>query len=123
MLERRMTGGVAFAQNGQMNRGGELSLASQNQGPARNTGSAGHSGDLERDARLVNADDHKVAPGEIAIGVVIGRMSEFFDFSVYAIASVLVFPRIFFPNIDPNSAMLYSFAIFALAFIARPIGS
>lgn len=100
-----------------------MSLASQNQGPARNTGSAGHSGDLERDARLVNADDHKIAPGEIAIGVVIGRMSEFFDFSVYAIASVLVFPGIFFPDIDPNTAMLYSFAIFALAFIARPIGS
>jgi MFS family permease len=84
---------------------------------------AANSGALERDARLVNADDHKIAPGEIALGVVIGRMSEFFDFSVYAIASVLVFPKIFFPHIDANTAMLYSFAIFALAFIARPLGS
>ncbi len=78
---------------------------------------------LERDARLVTADTHKVSPGEIAIGVVIGRMSEFFDYFVYGIGSVLVFPYILFPNVDPLTATLYSFAIFPLAFIARPIGS
>jgi MFS family permease len=64
-----------------------------------------------------------VPPGEIAIGVVIGRTAEFFDFFVYAIASVLVFPRFFFPQATPLDAMLYSFAIFALAFVARPFGS
>jgi MFS family permease len=64
-----------------------------------------------------------VSPGEIAIGVVIGRTAEFFDFFVYAIASVLVFPRFFFPHATPLDAMLYSFAVFALAFVARPIGS
>jgi hypothetical protein len=37
----------------------------------------------------------QVSPGEIAIGVIIGRTSEFFDFFVYAIASVLVFPKFF----------------------------
>lgn len=47
---------------------------------------------LERDARLVNAREHRIAPGEIVIGVILGRTSEFFDFFVYAIASVLVFP-------------------------------
>jgi MFS family permease len=77
---------------------------------------------LERDARLVSTD-HKVNPGEIAIGVVIGRAAEFFDFFVYGIASVLVFPRVFFPFTDPLSGTLYAFAIFALAFVARPIGS
>ena len=66
---------------------------------------------------------HKVEPGEIAIGVIIGRSSEFFDFFVYAIASVLVFPKLFFSNFDPLTGTLYSFAIFALAFVARPIGS
>ncbi|NBC36206.1 MFS transporter [Novosphingobium sp. FSY-8] len=66
---------------------------------------------------------HKVSPGEIAIGVIIGRTSEFFDFFVYAIASVLVFPKFFFPFVDPMTGTLYSFAIFPLAFIARPLGS
>jgi len=82
-----------------------------------------NSAELERDARQVNADHHAVSPAEIAIGVVIGRMSEFFDFFVYAIASVLVFPHFLFPNTDATVAMLYSFALFSLAFIARPLGS
>src|SRR3954467_9851902 len=78
---------------------------------------------LERDAPAVIARDPRVAPGEIAIGVVIGRTSEFFDFFVYAIASVIVFPRLVFPFADDLTQTLYSFALFALAFIARPFGS
>lgn len=64
-----------------------------------------------------------VGPAETAIGVIIGRTSEFFDFFVYAIASVLVFPKLVFPEVDPLTGTLYSFAIFALAFIARPVGT
>ncbi len=78
---------------------------------------------LERDARVVNADDHTIRPGEIAIGVIIGRTSEFFDFFVYALASVLVFPAVVFPYVDPVTGTLYSFALFSLAFLARPFGT
>jgi MFS family permease len=77
---------------------------------------------LERDARLASTD-HMVAPGEIALGVVIGRTAEFFDFFVYGIGSVLVFPRLLFPFADPLTGTLYSFMIFSLAFLARPVGS
>ena len=77
---------------------------------------------LERDAHEASSD-HTVAPGEIAIGVVIGRAAEYFDFFVYGIASVLIFPGVFFPFADPLTGTLYAFALFALAFIARPIGS
>ena len=77
----------------------------------------------ERDARALNAEGHRIAPGEIAIGVIIGRTSEFFDFFVYAIASVLVFPKLFFPFVDPLTGTLYSFGLFALAFFARPVGT
>ena len=78
---------------------------------------------LERDARLVNAREHRIAPGEIAIGVIVGRTSEFFDFFVYALASVLVFPMLVFPYVDRVTGTLYSFALFSLAFIARPFGT
>jgi MFS family permease len=78
---------------------------------------------LERDARLVNASHGVIAPGDIAIGVIIGRTSEFFDFFVYAIASVLVFPSVVFPYVDPLTGTLYSFALFSLAFVGRPIGT
>lgn len=74
-------------------------------------------------ARNINAREGHVAPGDIAVGVVIGRASEYFDFFVYAIASVLVFPAVFFPFADRLEGTLYSFAIFALAYIARPIGT
>ena len=70
-----------------------------------------------------SAHDEPVTPGEIAIGVIIGRTSEFFDFFVYAIASVLVFPRLVFGNLPPLQATLASFAVFALAFVARPFGT
>jgi MFS family permease len=74
-------------------------------------------------ARNINAREGHVAPGDIAVGVVIGRASEYFDFFVYAIASVLVFPQVFFPFADRLEGTLYSFAIFSLAYIARPIGT
>jgi len=64
-----------------------------------------------------------VAASEIAVGVIIGRTSEFFDFFVYAIASVVVFPQLVFPHLPPLEGMMWSFAIFALAFVARPLGT
>lgn len=69
-------------------------------------------------------DEHSsIEPGEIAIGVVIGRASEYFDFFVYAIASVLVFPSVFFPFEQKLEGTLYAFLIFSFAFIARPFGT
>ncbi|MBC3868904.1 MFS transporter [Undibacterium oligocarboniphilum] len=74
-------------------------------------------------AKNTHADHTTIAPGEIAIGVVIGRASEYFDFFVYAIASVLVFPAVFFPFEQRLEGTLYSFVIFSFAFLARPIGT
>lgn len=69
------------------------------------------------------ADTHAVRTGEIAIGVIIGRISEFFDFFVFGIACVLVFPAAFFPFASQVNGTFYAFAIFSLAFIGRPLGS
>ena len=87
------------------------------------TASAANSTALERDAQAISAHDATIEPGDIAIGVIIGRTSEFFDFFVYAIAAVLVFPALVFPFADALTGTLYSFAIFALAFVGRPIGT
>jgi len=77
----------------------------------------------ERDSSHLSESHGTVNPGEMAIGVIIGRTSEFFDFFVYAIASVIVFPKLVFSFTDPLTGTLYSFAVFALAFIARPFGT
>jgi MFS family permease len=67
--------------------------------------------------------DEDLAPGDIAVGVIIGRASEYFDFFVFGIASVLVFPQVFFPFVDRLTGTLFSFLIFALAFVVRPLGT
>lgn len=67
--------------------------------------------------------DEDVTPGEIAVGVIIGRSSEYFDFFVFGIACVLVFPGLLFPFLSRLDGTLTAFAIFALAFVARPIGT
>nr|WP_231879296.1 MFS transporter [Collimonas arenae] len=76
-----------------------------------------------KDGQTTRSDHPAIAPGEIAIGVVIGRASEYFDFFVYAIASVLVFPAVFFPSEPQLEGTLYAFVIFSFAFLARPFGT
>src|SRR5271163_4314956 len=61
--------------------------------------------------------------GVIKWASLFGHTIECFDFYSYATAAVLVFPRLFFPAVDPMAATLRSMATFALAFLARPIGS
>ena len=74
-------------------------------------------GDATDRGRVVNS------PGQVLFASLIGTTIEFFDFYIYATAAVLVFPRLFFPASDPASAVLASLATFAIAFLARPIGS
>ncbi|MGE7469486.1 MFS transporter [Bosea sp. NPDC003192] len=72
------------------------------------------------------AEDHgrdHVSPADIALGVIIGRTSEYFDFFVFGLGCVLVFPELVFPFVDRLTGTLYSFGIFALAFVTRPLGS
>ena len=62
-------------------------------------------------------------PRQILFASLVGTAVEFFDFYIYATAAVLVFPKLFFPASDPASSVLASLATFAIAFVARPIGS
>lgn len=78
----------------------------------------------ESPAALSRADTHEeVTSGEIAVGVVIGRASEYFDFFVFGIACVLVFPGLLFPFLSPLQGTLSAFALLAVAFVARPVGT
>ena len=60
---------------------------------------------------------------KVVIASLVGTAIEFFDFYIYATAAVIVFPHIFFPQGDATVATLQSLATFAIAFVARPIGS
>lgn len=79
---------------------------------------------FEGPASLAHADTHEdVTPAEVAVGVIIGRSSEYFDFFVFGIASVLVFPSLLFPHFSRLDGTLLSFALLAVAFVARPVGT
>ncbi len=61
--------------------------------------------------------------GRVIFASLIGTTIEFYDFYAYATASVLVFPTLFFPRASEIHAILSAFAIFGVAFVARPLGS
>ncbi len=61
--------------------------------------------------------------GRVVVASLIGTSIEFYDFYAYATAAVLVFPAIFFASQSNTTALLASFAVFGVAFVARPVGS
>lgn len=63
------------------------------------------------------------SPRRVLLASLVGTTIEFFDFYIYATAAVLVFPKLFFPAGDSDAAQLQSLATFAVAFVARPLGS
>ncbi|WP_051201629.1 MFS transporter [Paracoccus aminophilus] len=72
--------------------------------------------------RASRDEHHDVSPSDLAVGVIIGRTSEFFDFFAFAIAAVLVFPTRLFPFLPSLQGVLWSFVLLAVAFVARPFG-
>ncbi|MER6532036.1 MFS transporter [Streptomyces sp. NPDC001508] len=70
------------------------------------------------------ANPHVPAPANARrniVGACIGTFTEYYDIGIYA----LVAPSIatsFFPHGNPTAATLNTFAIFALGFLARPLG-
>ena len=78
---------------------------------------------MQATATTLNEGAENVPVNKVVVASLIGTAIEFFDFYIYATAAVIVFPHIFFPQGDPTAATLQSLATFAIAFVARPIGS
>ncbi len=53
----------------------------------------------------------------------IGSALEYYDFFIYATASALVFPQLFFPSSDPSTAIVAALATYGAGYVARPIGA
>ena len=51
----------------------------------------------------------------------IGQFGEIYDFAVFGF-SVPILAAHFFPTSDPQAAVLSTFAVYAVAFFARPLG-
>ena len=67
--------------------------------------------------------EHRIQLRRAVIASTIGTAIEWYDFFLYSTVTGLVFAKLFFPNSDPWVGTLEAFAIYAVGFIARPIGA
>src|SRR4051794_8217875 len=66
---------------------------------------------------------HVKTPKKAAASGWMGSALEYYDFFIYAQASALIFPDIFFAKGDPQMAIVSSLALFGLGYVARPLGA
>ncbi|TQM43865.1 MFS transporter [Pseudonocardia cypriaca] len=52
----------------------------------------------------------------------VGSLIEYYDFTLYAAASAVVFNRVFFADLDPLSGTIASLGTLATGYLARPLG-
>ena len=66
---------------------------------------------------------HEKTPKKAAASGWIGSALEYYDFFIYAQAAALIFPTLFFPSGNAQTAIVASFATFGVGYVARPIGA
>jgi metabolite-proton symporter len=67
--------------------------------------------------------EHRVQLRRAVIASTVGTAIEWYDFFLYSIVTGLVFAKLFFPHSDPLVGTLEAFGIYAVGFVARPIGA
>jgi len=67
--------------------------------------------------------DHAVQLRRAVVAATIGTAIEWYDFFLYSTVTGLVFAKLFFPHSDPLVGTLEAFGIYAVGFVARPIGA
>ncbi|MFC0397653.1 MFS transporter [Paraburkholderia rhizosphaerae] len=65
----------------------------------------------------------KIQLRRAVIASTIGTTIEWYDFFLYSIVTGLVFAKLFFPQSDPLVGTLQAFSIYAVGFLARPVGA
>ncbi|MEJ3651538.1 MFS transporter [Actinomycetes bacterium KLBMP 9759] len=58
----------------------------------------------------------------VVVASAVGTTIEWYDYFIFSTAAGLIFSTQFFPNVDPASGLLFSFATLGVGFVARPIG-
>ncbi|WP_298259433.1 MFS transporter [Bradyrhizobium sp.] len=71
----------------------------------------------------LSPDEHQTQLRRAVIASTIGTAIEWYDFFLYSTVTGLVFAKLFFPHSDPWVGTLEAFAIYAVGFVARPVGA
>jgi len=83
-------------------------------------GSAQTTGKRQVDSRTGTYDARTVRRATLASSI--GTFMEFYDFGIYGIVAVIIAAN-FFPRSNPTAGLLLTFGVWALSFVARPLGA
>src|SRR5258707_2321148 len=67
--------------------------------------------------------DHRAQLRRAVIASTVGTTIEWYDFLLYGQMAAIVFAKLYFPGSDPLTGTLQAFAVFAVGFVARPVGA
>jgi MFS family permease len=68
-------------------------------------------------------DHHRRQLRRAVVAATIGTAIEWYDFFLYSTVTGLVFARLFFPQANPYVGTLQAFGVYAVGFLARPVGA
>jgi MFS family permease len=71
----------------------------------------------------ISATEHARQLRRAVIASTIGTAIEWYDFFLYSTVTGLVFAKLFFPMSDPLVGTLQAFLVYAVGFVARPVGA
>src|SRR5579863_3450715 len=72
---------------------------------------------------LLSESEHSAHLRRAIIAATIGTTIEWYDFFLYGTVTGLVFAKLYFPASDPLTGTLNAFGVYALGFVARPVGA
>jgi len=67
--------------------------------------------------------EHSIQLRRAVIASTVGTAIEWYDFFLYGVVTATVFAKLYFPNEDPLAGTLSAFGIYAVGFVARPVGA
>jgi len=74
-------------------------------------------------AQGIHETEHRRHLRRAVIASTVGTAIEWYDFFLYSTITGLVFARVYFPRVDPVVGTLEAFGVYAVGFLARPIGA
>src|SRR5438309_8206273 len=78
---------------------------------------------VSHEAGTINEAEHRRQLRRAILASTVGTAIEWYDFFLYSTVTGLVFARLFFPRSDPLVGTLEAFAVYAVGFVARPVGA
>jgi MFS family permease len=74
-------------------------------------------------AHSLSDAEHAAQLRRAVVASTVGTVIEAYDFLLYVLVAPLVFAKLYFPSSDPLVGTLQAFGIYAVGFVARPVGA